>query len=72
MVWYSHPFKSFAQFVMIYTVRCFSIANETEVDVFLEFPSSCTLGQLILFSISNFVCNKESNIPFLIRLLLNR
>ena len=38
MVWYSHLFKSFPQFVMIHTVKGFSIVNETEVDVFLEFP----------------------------------
>ena len=38
MVWYSHLFKSFSQFVMIHTVKGFSLANETEVDVFLEFP----------------------------------
>ena len=34
---YSHLFKSFPQFVMIHTVKGFSIVNETEVDVFLEF-----------------------------------
>ena len=39
MAWYSHLFKSFPQFVISYTVKGFSIVNETEVDVFLEFPS---------------------------------
>ena len=39
MVWYFHLFKSFAQFIMIHTVKGFSIVSETEVDVFLEFPS---------------------------------
>ena len=38
MVWYSHLFKSFPQFVMIHTVKSFSVVDETEVDVFLEFP----------------------------------
>ena len=38
MVWYSHLFKSFPQFVMIHIVKVFSVINETEVDVFLEFP----------------------------------
>ena len=37
MVWYSHLFKSFPQFVVIYTVRGFSVVNEAEVDVSLEF-----------------------------------
>ena len=38
MVWYSCLFTSFPQFVMIHTVKGFSIVNETEIDVFLEFP----------------------------------
>ena len=38
MVWYSQLFKSFSQYVMIHTVKGFSIVNETELDVFLEFP----------------------------------
>ena len=38
MVLYSHLFKSFPQFVMIHTVRGFSVVEETEVNVFLEFP----------------------------------
>ena len=34
MVWYSHLFKNFPQFVVIYPVNGFSIVNGTEVDVF--------------------------------------
>ena len=37
MVWYTHLFKGFLQFVMIYTVKGFSVVNEAEEDVFLEF-----------------------------------
>ena len=37
--WYSHPFKNFPQFVVIHTVKSFSIVNEA--DVLLEF--SCFL-----------------------------
>ena len=37
MVCYSHLCKSFPQFVMIHTVKGFSVVNETEV-VFLELP----------------------------------
>ena len=37
MVWYSHFFKNFPQFIVICTVKGFSVANEAEVDVFLEF-----------------------------------
>ena len=39
MVWYSHLFKSFPQFVVIHTVKGFRVVNEAEIDVFLEFPS---------------------------------
>ena len=35
-VWYSHLFKNFP--VVIHTVKGFSVVNEMEVDVFLEFP----------------------------------
>ena len=38
MVWYSHLFKNFPQFVVIHTVIGFSVVNEAEVDIFLEFP----------------------------------
>ena len=35
MVWFSHLFKNFLQFVVIHTVKGFGIVNK-EVDVFLE------------------------------------
>ena len=34
MVWYSHLFKNFPQFIVIHTVKVFGIVNK--VDVFLE------------------------------------
>ena len=37
VVWYSHLFKNFPQFVVIYTVKGFSIVSEAEVDIFLKF-----------------------------------
>ena len=37
MVWYSHLFQNFSQFVVIHIVEGFSIVSEAEVDVFLEF-----------------------------------
>ena len=36
MVWYSHFFKNFPQFVEIHTVKGFGVVNKAEVDVFLE------------------------------------
>ena len=37
VVWYSHLFQNFPQFVVIHTVKGFGVANKAEVDVFLEF-----------------------------------
>ena len=37
MVWYSHLFQNFPQFVMIHTVKGFDLVNKAEIDVFLEF-----------------------------------
>ena len=37
MVWNSHLFKNFPQFVVIHTVKGFGVVNKEEVDVFLEF-----------------------------------
>ena len=37
MIWYSHLFKNFPQFVVLHTVKGFSIVNEAEVDAFLGF-----------------------------------
>ena len=51
VVWYSHLFKNFSQFVVIHIVKCFSIVNEAEVDVFLEiswfFYDPADFGNLI-------------------------
>ena len=41
MVWYSHLFQNFPQFIVTHTVKGFGIVNKAEVDVFLEF--SCFL-----------------------------
>ena len=36
MVWYSHLFQNFPQFIVIYTVKGFGIVNKAEIDVFME------------------------------------
>ena len=36
MVWYSHLFQNFLQFVVIHTVKGFGVVNKAEIDVFLE------------------------------------
>ena len=37
MVWYSHLFKNFPQFIVIHTIKGFGIVNKAKIDVFLEF-----------------------------------
>ena len=38
MIWCSHLLKNFPQFVVIHTVKDFTVVSEAEADVFLEFP----------------------------------
>ena len=40
VVWYTHLFKNFPQFVVIHTVKGFSVVSEAQVGVFLEYPCS--------------------------------
>ena len=51
MVWYSHLFQNFPQFIVIHTVKGFGIVNKAEVDVFLElscfFDDPAHVGNLI-------------------------
>ena len=50
MVWYSHLFNNLP-YIVVSTVKGFSIVNETEVDVFLELP--CFLCDLA--NVSNLI-----------------
>ena len=51
VVWYSHLFQNFPQFIVIYTVKGFGIVNKAEVDDFLElscfFHDPVDVGNLI-------------------------
>ena len=51
MVWYSHLFQNFAQFIVTHTVKDFGIVNKAEIDVFLElscfFHYPADVGNLI-------------------------
>ena len=73
VVWYSHLFKDFPQFVVIHTVKGFGIVNKAEVDVFLEpscfFDHPTDVGNLISGS---FAFSKSSlNIwKFMVHILL--
>ena len=64
MVWYSHLFKNFPQFVVIHTVKGFGIVNKAEVDIFLKlscfFKDPANVGNLI--SGSSAFSNSSLNI----------
>ena len=51
VVWYSHLFQNFPQFIVIHTVKGFCIVNKAELDVFLElscfFDDPVDVGNLI-------------------------
>ena len=51
MVWYSHLFQSFSQFIVIHTVKGFGIVSKAEIDVLLElscfFHDPADVGNLI-------------------------
>ena len=36
MIWYSHLFQDFPQFIVIHTVKGFGIVSKGEIDVFLK------------------------------------
>ena len=73
VVWYSHFFKNFPQFVVIYTVKGFGIVNKTEINLFLElscfFDDPVDVGNLI--SGSSAFSKPRLNIwMFMVRILL--
>ena len=51
MVWYSHLFQNFPQFIVVHTVKGFNIVNKAEIDVSLElfcfFHDPVHVGNLI-------------------------
>ena len=36
VIWYSHLFQNFPQFIVIHMVKGFGVVSKAEVDVFLE------------------------------------
>ena len=51
MVWYSHLFQNFPQFIVIHTVKVFGLVNKAEIEDFLElscfFSDPTDVGNLI-------------------------
>ena len=61
VVWYSHLLKNFSQLVVIHTVKGFSVVNEAEVDVFLEF--SCFFNDPM--DVGNLISGSSTFLKFL-------
>ena len=73
MVWYSHLFQNFPQFIVIHTAKRFGVVNKAEVDVFVElscfFDDPADVDNLI--SGSSIFSKSSLNIwKFLVRILL--
>ena len=75
VVWYSHLFKNFPQFVVIHKVKGFHIVNKAKVDVFLElscfFDDPTDVGNLISGS-SVFSKSSLDIWKFMVHVLLKR
>src|SRR5574341_201801 len=72
VVWYSHLFQNFPQFIVIHRVRGFGIVNKAEIDVFLElscfFDDPADVGNLI--SSSAFSKTSLNIWKFMVHILL--
>ena len=73
VVWYSHLFQNFPQFVVIHTVKVFGVVNKVEIDGFLElscfFNDPPDVGNLI--SASSVFSKSSLNIwKFTVHVLL--
>ena len=72
MVWYSHLFQNFPQFIVIHTVKGFGTVNKAEIDVFWNscfFGDPADVGNLISRS-SAFSETRVNIWKFTVHLLL--
>ena len=73
MVWYSHLFQNFPQFIVIHTVKGFGIVNKAEVDVLLELSCFINDPADVGNSISGSSAFSKSSLniwKFMVRVLL--
>ena len=73
VVWYSHLFKNFPQFVVVHTIKGFGIVNKAAVDIFLKlscFSDDPTDAGNLISGSSEF-CKSSLNIwKFMVHMLL--
>ena len=73
VVWYSHLFQNFPQFIVIHTVKGFGIVNKAAIDIFLElycfFNDPIDIGNLI-FGYSAFSKSRLNTWKFSVNVLL--
>ena len=73
MVWYSHLFQNFPQFIVMHTVKGFGLVHKAEIDVFLElfcfFDDPADVGNLI-FGSSAFSNTSLNICKFMVHVLL--
>ena len=73
VVWYSHLFLNFPQFLVIHTVKGFGIINKAEIDVFLElscfFDDPVDVGNLLSGSFAVSKSNLKI-LKFMLHILL--
>ena len=59
MVWYSHLFKNFPEFIVIQAVKGFGIDDKAEVDVFLELSCFFVVNKRVQNAVLG--CNLKNN-----------
>ena len=48
VVWYSHLFQNFPQFIVVHTVKVFGIVNKEEIDVFWTSLAFSMIQQMLV------------------------
>ena len=77
MVWYSHLFQNFPQFIVTHTVKGFGIVNKAEIDVFLElscfFNDPADVGNLIITlletKLDSILKSRDITLPTMVHLV---
>ena len=68
MVWYSHVFQNFPEFIVIHTVKGFGIVNKAEIDVFF-LELSCFFNDPVEVPISSFYISVINSIEKKLRFI---